>query len=74
VGSLEFGGFSEGLNRVFDGSTETVEELAALNERGCVLKTNATGSEVLIAEIDSDSVGFGECGWVAIKTDRQLLF
>ncbi len=44
VGSREFGGLSEGLNRVFDGSTETVEELAALNEGGGVLKTNATGS------------------------------
>ena len=63
----KLGRLGKSLHGAFQRDIEAFEELAALDEGGGIAEIDASGGHVLIAKIDCDSVGFSECGRVAIE-------
>jgi hypothetical protein len=56
----KLGRLGKSLHGAFQRDVEAFEELAALDEGGCIAEIDASGGHVLVAEIDCDSVGFSE--------------
>jgi hypothetical protein len=56
----KLGRLGKSLYGASERAVEAFEELVALDEGGCIAEIDASGGHVLVAEIDSNSVGFSE--------------